>query len=140
MTTLAGIEEWDLGIEDLDRARRDVVHDYEQLRGAVRGEAGPGTRTRLLGELMAAMERLFVEEEGLMVAADYPGAEDHFREHHDLLTRLGRYRDALEAGWQTLDLPAAQFIGSNLSGHFEDADRMLRTFVTRTGVEALMAV
>ncbi len=140
MTTLAWNEQWRMGIEDVDRARREVLQAYEQLRGAVRGEAGPGTRTRLLGELMAAMERLFVEEEGVMVAVDYPGAEDHFREHHDLLARLGRYRDALEAGWQALDLPATQFIGSNLSGHFTDEDRTLVTWLAREGVEALAVV
>ncbi len=137
--TLVWTDNLSFGIEDLDEARREVIREAEMLRSASRGEAGPGTRTRLLAGLIGAMERLFALEEELMAALDFPGMEDHVREHHDLLVRLGRYRAALEAGWQTLDLPAAQFIVRNLDGHFEDTDRTLQVWAQKQGA-GLVAV
>ena len=82
---------WDdsflIGIDELDFEHRSLIDDINRLHQELAEHAELTEIERCLGEIFARMQAHFALEERVMRDNDYPGYEQHKREHEALLER-----------------------------------------------------
>jgi len=82
------IDTVDLGVESLDSDHRLQIRTIESLENAIKRGASEDVIAPLLAGLAEHTKVHFSAERALMRDNDYPGLEEHLREHDRLLRQL----------------------------------------------------
>lgn len=113
-----------LGIDAVDRQHRRLfeiaARVYDNLAG---GDGAHAAAARATAELLDYTATHFADEEALMVAAGYPGLEEHRREHADLLSKVHDMEMRAAFGERNLPAEMSRFLLTWLVGHIKTSDR-----------------
>jgi diguanylate cyclase (GGDEF)-like protein/hemerythrin-like metal-binding protein len=125
---------YECGDERVDRGHRQLFSDTNELLSAIlSGQAGTAVDT-IIDRLFADIRQHFRDEEVLIVAAGFPGAEAHIVLHRHLVTQALALIDDYRAGRQGVG-DVFQFLAHDVvAKHLLGEDRKFFTFLRPAGV------
>jgi diguanylate cyclase (GGDEF)-like protein/hemerythrin-like metal-binding protein/PAS domain S-box-containing protein len=119
------------GVKIIDEQHRQMVQAVNDLNRII-GEGGDDAELqKLLSELLAFTSAHFATEEMLMAKYDYPGVEEHQKQHVGLLSDLQAIAGQFNPG---VELEILQSIKDWLMGHIQQADKPLGAYLTSRDV------
>jgi hemerythrin-like metal-binding protein len=128
-------DDWLLGFEDLDEQHLELVEVLNNLHRCFLQEKDAGTTADMdnicqqLSLLRKLTRRHFQSEEDLMQKYEYPGLEDHHREHVMLLAELQLHIREIEAGSKPFSLGTLTAIKHWQIDHLLYSDRKFADFL-----------
>lgn len=128
-----------VGIQEIDEQHKVLVDLLNQLNQAIHekraSEAGIDILTRL-----AEYTRIhFAVEESLMRIFDYPGFEQHKKEHHALVEQVVKLQEKLKSGKATIGFELMHFLKIWLTKHIIESDKQYAPFFLEAGIKASWA-
>jgi hemerythrin len=128
-------DDWLLGFDNLDEQHLELVEALNNLHQYFVQEKEVGTSTGLdkicqqLSLLRKLTRRHFQSEEALMRKYEYPGLEDHHREHVMLLAELQLHIREIETGGKPFSLGTLTAIKHWQIDHLLYSDRRFADFL-----------
>ncbi len=124
---------WDralaIGDPEIDADHRHLFGLLAQLEHAV----GRADQRTILSDILSALADYtsyhFSREERVMAQLRYPGADDHIREHADLITRLAQLIFDFERGDVEVTTDTLKFLRGWLTTHTSGTDMKLGAFL-----------
>lgn len=130
-------EEYDFGVDNVDRAHQNLLIDMNALARAVHVGAWNLTPP-LLAQIQFAAAADFTIEEELMHQRDYPFVELHARQHQRFFEYFGELRTEIENGIEDrlyLAFRVKRLLTDWLVNHILNADRHFGHFLRTTGAD-----
>lgn len=122
-------QEYDFGVEEMDRSHRDLLTLARGLVAAVREGRPQEELTGQLDEGLAALRGHMEREEELLRQARYPGLALHQREHEDITRALLEFREHLARGAAKVDESVVEFVYNWFVTHVKHEDRAAAEFL-----------
>ncbi len=123
---LEWLDEWYLGIEEIDRQHLQLVSLLNQMADCLRpmNESSPSriSTMALVKQLLKETRRHFKDEESIMREYDFPDLIGHHRDHTMLLAELQDFIREIEEGSRQLDLHSLTALKHWLIDHVIDCD------------------
>jgi len=125
------------GVELIDDQHKTWIRHYNALAGAVESNQGPREIAETLGFLVDYTEFHFGTEEKHMVAAAYPGLDEHKAKHAELRAALARLVEDFEEEGATHVLAnfLKTFLGTWLVDHIRGVDVRFGAHLKDKGIE-----
>jgi hemerythrin-like metal-binding protein len=136
--SVPGIE-WDdkflVGIPLIDEQHKMLIQRVNDLAQAIERHQSVGEIVRVLGFLIDYTNFHFATEEKHMIETDYPGLNDHKRQHEEFKTTLNHLTNDFEEEGATKALADSinTFLTNWLVTHFQEVDREFGTFLLDKG-------
>lgn len=124
-----------VGVSILDAEHKELVGLFNQISSAAANEAKESVR-KSLAALIAHTAAHFKYEECLFAETNYPDADEHKKEHDELLWQILAVQKANLDGHITLSGEALQFIRKWLVNHIITYDRKFGLHINLVEVNA----
>jgi hemerythrin len=122
-------DSYSVGVEQFDREHRKLIELIDTMYYVVRDKKGNEYTAEAASELVAYTKYHFTNEEGAMVAANYPDLGAHKVEHARLREKTGQLQERIENN----DSQAAQelyiFLRDWLITHIQEIDKKYGPFL-----------
>ncbi len=121
-------------IRKFDDQHKKLVGMVNQLHDAMK----VGKGREVLGEILQSLARYttthFNDEEQLMKLHNYPGLEQHMREHNMLVLQVRETLEAHRQGKNILTQSIMEFLKKWLTDHIMESDKKYGPFLKNKGV------
>ena len=132
MRELSWSDNLSVEVDEIDDDHRRLVDLYNQFAHAVAEGESPDYLEAMLEELISCTAWHFKHEERLMLKYEYPGFEDHKKEHTELIEGVDELRQKfLGAGKQASDEDVG-YLESWLIEHILVTDMPLGAYIAET--------
>lgn len=129
---------WDqtysVNIAEIDRQHQKFTGVLDMLFEAIEAGRSQGVLGEILRELAAYSDYHFETEENLMERYDYPGLEEHRKEHDGFRAKVRGFREDLLQGKATLTEDVIRFMTRWITEHVMDVDKKYGPFLNARGV------
>jgi len=115
-----------IGVRHIDEERHGLFILAERTHQAMLEGKGKAALEDLLAQLAGYACQAFAHEEQLMEQVQYPGLQEHRREHEELRAAVGALQDRCAAGEATMTIEVALFLSRWLTRHTGASDRQIR--------------
>ena len=128
-------ESLSIGVEEIDRQHKELLLRFDMLLAACEEGKGILELKKLLDFLDSYVQTHFSDEEALQRLWNYPGYEDHHKEHQSFVERIRKLQHEIE----TEGLAVHHVIETNnllfkwLINHIAKVDKELGKFLKTTG-------
>ncbi|UCE89282.1 MAG: hemerythrin family protein [Pseudomonadota bacterium] len=117
-----------------ERREIDRQHEYQfelldRLHAAIAADQSAGTIGQILDEFVSFSEVHFETEHLAMRLFNYPGHDDHVRDHENLVEALRGILSDYQAGEKNLALDEALRMKGYLIGHIQGRDHALLAYL-----------
>lgn len=133
MSTFVWREEYNVGIDLVDRQHRRLAGLLLELDGALRDGHGPGGAEDVLPDLVAYTQTHFRDEEALMETAGFPELADHRSRHAMIAERVRQYRDRVQQEDPGAAVELCRYLQGWLVRHVCETDRRFGDFLREQG-------
>lgn len=113
-----------VGIEEIDEQHKKLVALLNQMNDAIHEHRGSAVTRGILNDLGEYTRVHFATEESLMHATEYPGYEEHKRQHDDLIEQLKDLQVKLDAGSHSISFELLHFLKVWLTKHIIESDKL----------------
>jgi hemerythrin len=118
-------EEYCIGHAEIDAQHKDLFGLQSKLYDAVSAGHGKELVEQVVEELLSYVRNHFILEETLMSEMNYPGFEEHRRQHLQLLERVNSMRSLVARGENLASIELLEFMNDWLSQHILKSDLQL---------------
>ncbi len=119
-----------VGIDEIDEDHKKLVALLNELHDAVEAGAGHTVLGKVLEGLILYVSHHFGHEEGLFLRAQYPGYEEHKREHEELTAQVKAVYDKFNSDPEgMLALEVLDFLKDWLYIHIMKSDRQFGVYL-----------
>ena len=122
-----------VGCTDIDAEHKALFRLAEDLHLAMEEGRAQSELTSLFARLAAYTRFHFTGEEELMRRHEFPGMEQHLREHRRLATRVAELERDFESGKARVDASTLQLLRRWLNHHVLDSDQSVAGHLRRRG-------
>lgn len=112
----------DIGLPSIDDQHKELFSISNDLLEAIGRGEGKTALVEAFDRLKKYTEYHFKEEEDYMRSVGYPGAEQHAKEHSELLISVNKLRKRLASGETVLPEEGADFISDWIINHIMHSD------------------
>jgi hemerythrin len=131
MSLLEWSAEFSVGVEEIDRDHQRLMGLLNDLHAAVEVGAGHQVLGVVLDGLILYVSYHFAHEEGLFLTANYPGFENHRRQHQALTDAVKEIYEDFQAGAaETLPDEVLEFLKAWLYKHIMESDRAFGVYLS----------
>lgn len=122
-----------IGVERIDGQHRELLRHFDALLNACEAGLGMEELGNLLDYLDGYVQWHFADEERLQEEHQYPGLEEHRREHEAFIGRIARLRLHIAGEGVALHhlVETNDLLFTWLIGHISGTDRLLGDFLRR---------
>lgn len=134
MSHIVWDEKYSVNIEVIDQQHQ---HLFKVLGDLFDGMGKGSTREVLgetLGELVQYAAEHFATEEIFMKQFDFPGYEEHKKEHEDFKVKVAAFQKDFKAGKAMLSAEVIDFLTGWLDHHILKIDREYGPFLNEKGI------
>ncbi len=130
--------EWEEGfsvnVDKFDEQHKKLINMINELHdGIVQGRA-KALVGDILDQLIDYTEYHFAAEEDLMTLTEYPGKEDHIKEHWDLIYKVKDLKGDFESNERAMNVEVMAFLVKWLTTHISVTDKMYSSHFNDHGV------
>lgn len=122
MATIKWRESYSTGVEQFDNEHRKVVELINGMFEAIRDKQGLDEVKKMLEEVVNYTEYHFDNEEKAMEAANFPGLEEHKKEHDKLKLESLEFQARLEKDFSGEIKVFYRFLREWLTDHILECD------------------
>ena len=131
---LAWKEEYEIGIEAIDRDHKQLLALINHVLAAQLCRTGATFERQALDELVAYTERHFKLEESLMEEYDYPDYEGHKAQHDQMVDQVRRFVQRYDEKGSAALGEVAHYLKLWLLQHINATDRKYAPFFKERGL------
>jgi hemerythrin len=128
-------DEYNTGIESIDRQHRKLVSLINQLQTAVDYSTGEEFEREALDELVDYTKTHFGYEEGLMQEFDYPDFEPHKAQHRKMIAKVDEVLAEYEQDHDRAMDNAVTFLKYWLINHINGTDKEYSSYLIEKGAK-----
>jgi hemerythrin len=85
-----------IGVEEIDNQHKELLQRFNQLLSACEASKGSGELIGLIGFLDEYVEQHFSDEEAIQRRYDFPGYQEHKKEHEYFVKKLQALKDEIK--------------------------------------------
>ncbi|WP_210396335.1 bacteriohemerythrin [Motiliproteus sediminis] len=126
-------DEYAMGDAEVDAQHRKLFALLDQLYEAVCVGEGQDAVGGVLEELLAYTREHFHQEEVVMREIQYPGLEQHQREHEKLMAEVRHQLETFRRGERIVSIELLEFMNNWLGNHILKSDRLVSDFISGRG-------
>ena len=134
MSLLSWSNAFSVGVKEIDDQHKKLVQLANELNDAMKAGHGKEALGKILGELISYTATHFATEERLMERNHYPKADEHKKQHQDLVKSVLDLKSKFDAGNATLTAEVMVFLRDWLSQHIINSDRALGKDLIAKGI------
>jgi hemerythrin len=123
-----------VNIKKIDEQHRGLVLAINELHDAMQAGQGRGAVGATLDKLVKYTLTHFADEEELMKTHEFPGYEEHKRQHDILKQKVVRLRNDVNDGGVLTSVEMLNFLIDWLTGHILKSDKQYGPFLWYKGV------
>jgi len=127
-------EKYSVGVAEIDRQHRRLLEIMARLHRAMLARESREIVGEILAELVDYTGEHFAFEEDLMRCYEYPGYEDHKRQHDELRRKVVAMSGDHKAGKVVVSMKLMEFLVSWLTGHIMGRDFLYRELFHSEGL------
>ncbi|MDR3526144.1 MAG: bacteriohemerythrin [Rhizomicrobium sp.] len=127
-------DEFQVGVRSIDDQHQHLVRLVNQIHNALQAECSPQDLEAAFGSLARYTSSHFQHEEDLYKGRHYSGAEDHSREHGDLLHLLGAYQQSMGHNDESRIRSLLPRLHDWLLDHIKGHDMVLGAYLNSIGI------
>jgi hemerythrin len=131
---------YSIGIDEIDTQHRQILHAINQISRAIELHRTEQVLTEQVPELTAFLESHFAAEEKYMLEYDYPGYDEHRKEHVGFFKEYNAHLKSLidSSEMNTLLNKAdctkvLDFIVNWIANHIDEIDMKMASFLVSEG-------
>lgn len=131
---MAGIEwndSYSVHVDEIDRQHQNLVKIIRKLEDAIRSGSAQATLKEVLEDLTKYLGEHFASEERIFKLIDYPGAENHRREHLGFVANITRCKREFEEGNAGLVVEVYNFLCDWARNHMRKVDKEYADIIAR---------
>src|SRR5512139_1687724 len=102
-------DELSVGIQEIDEQHKVLVGLVNDMHRAIHEHHGSDTARNILEQLGDYTRVHFAVEESLMRIFDYPGYEEHKKQHEELIAQFRAYQDKVRSGTAKISFELLHF-------------------------------
>jgi len=134
MSHIAWNEKYSVNIEVIDEQHKKII----EVLGNLFDEMGKKKSREVLGAILDQMVwyagEHFATEEIFMKQYDFPGYEEHKKEHEAFKAKVAAFQKDFAAGKESLSTNIVRFLSDWLDHHIIDIDQQYGPFLNEKGV------
>jgi len=132
-------EELSVGIQEIDEQHKVLVGLVNEMHQAIHEHRGTETARQILDRLGDYARIHFAVEESLMRIFDYPGYEEHKKQHEELIGQFKLYQAKVQSGTAKISFELLHFLKLWLSQHILESDKEYAPHMLKLGAKAKSA-
>lgn len=125
---------YSVNVKKFDGQHMKLVEMVNQLHDAMKVGKGKEALGQILQSLADYTNTHFREEEQMMKLHDYPGYEDHKKEHNALMTQVRETIEQHRQGKHILSQDIMTFLKNWLTSHILDRDKKYGPYLNEKGI------
>ena len=129
------LDKYNLNIETIDNQHKKLVGLLNNLATAMSEGKGNDVLESTLKELIDYSVYHFEEEEKHFSKIDYPQAEEHRKEHKELIEKVEKIQQDFEVGRLGISIELMRFLKDWLINHINDTDKQLGLLLNKAGIK-----
>lgn len=129
------MDKYEVHIESIDKQHKKLVELLNTLATAMSSGKGNLVMESTLKELIDYTVYHFGEEEKYFIMIDYPQAEAHLLEHHELIEKVSQFKVDFEAKKVGLSIELMRFLKEWLIKHISGTDKQLGLMLNKAGIK-----
>lgn len=132
-------DELSVGIQEIDEQHKVLVGLVNDMHRAIHEHHGSDTARNILEQLGDYTRVHFAVEESLMRIFDYPGYEEHKKQHEELIAQFRASQDKVRSGTAKISFELLHFLKLWLSQHILESDKEYAPHMLNLGARAKSA-
>lgn len=129
-------DELSVGIEEIDEQHKVLVGLVNEMHDAIHERHGREASIRILQRLTEYTKIHFAVEESLMRIFDYPGYEEHKKQHEALIEEIVALWHKIENENAAISFQLLHFLKMWLTEHIMDSDKEYTPYFLKAGMKA----
>ncbi len=129
-------DELSVGIEEIDEQHKVLVGLVNEMHDAIHEHHGSEASQRILERLAEYTKIHFAVEESLMRIVDYPGYEEHKKQHEELIKEIVELQGKIARGEGSISFKLLHFLKMWLTQHILDSDKEYSPYMLNAGIRA----
>jgi hemerythrin len=126
-------DDYSVGIEAIDDDHKKLLTLINNLQTAVYYPTGEAFERQALKELLDYTKYHFKREEDLLRKHEYPGFDDHKRQHDEMIARVGSFMDEYERDRESTVEGMTEFLKTWLINHINGTDQKYSPYLKGKG-------
>ncbi len=127
-------EQYSLNIDEIDEQHRMLVGMIDKLHTAMAEGRSKSVLDEIINELYNYTKFHFITEERLMDEYDYPGLEQHRREHKELVGKVLAMMERRKGNALGLSSDLSIMLQEWLNNHILDTDKKYSEYLAARGI------
>jgi hemerythrin len=129
-------DELSVGIQEIDEQHKVLVGLVNDMHRAIHEHHGTETAREILDRLGDYTRIHFAVEESLMRIFDYPGYDEHKKQHEELIAQFKVYHQKVQSGTAKISFELLHFLKLWLSQHILESDKEYAPHMLSLGAKA----
>jgi len=129
-------DELSVGIQEIDEQHKVLVQLVNEMHDAIHDHRGREASAEILPRLGEYTKIHFAVEESLMRIFDYPGYDEHKKQHEELLKEIVDLQQKIESGKSSVSFQLLHFLKMWLTQHILDSDKEYTPYFLKAGIRA----
>jgi hemerythrin len=125
-----------VGIDEIDAQHQALIDLINEVQDAVVGGGDREHQLDALGRLAEYTKIHFAVEESLMRIFDYPGYEEHKKQHEELIAQFRSYQAKVASGTAKISFELLHFLKLWLAQHILESDKDYAPHMLKLGAKA----
>jgi hemerythrin len=129
-------DELSVGIQEIDEQHKVLVGLVNEMHRAIHEHHGSETARQILDRLGDYTRIHFAVEESLMRIFDYPGYDEHKKQHEELIAQFRSYQAKVASGTAKISFELLHFLKLWLAQHILESDKEYAPHMLKLGAKA----
>jgi hemerythrin len=129
-------DELSVGIQEIDEQHKVLVGLVNEMDEAIRQHHGSEVTAEILQRLAEYTKIHFAVEESLFRIFDYPGYEEHKKQHDELIREVLELQNKVNSGKKSVSFQLLHFLKMWLTQHILDSDKEYGPYLLKSGLKA----
>lgn len=129
-------DELSVGIQEIDEQHKVLVGLVNEMDEAIRQHHGSEVTAEILQRLAEYTKIHFAVEESLFRIFDYPGYEEHKKQHDELIREVMDLQEKVDSGKKSVSFQLLHFLKMWLTQHILDSDKEYGPYLLKSGLKA----
>lgn len=130
-------DDFSVNVKEIDEQHKrllGMINGLCKLHNAMKAGKARATWSALLDEMTDYMQTHFTTEEAYMKRFNFPGYEQHCREHQDFVRKVLEFRKKYEEDGLLLSLEAMEYLEKWLVEHIQGTDKQYTLCLNMNGI------
>jgi hemerythrin len=134
MALITWKDSYSVNIKELDNQHKKLIDLINVLHDSMKEGKGKEAICNVLDQLVHYTATHFAAEEKLFLKHGYPGSQDHYLKHQDLIEQVSSLQKRFESGESVLTIEVMAFLKDWLTDHILASDKKYTSFLNSKGV------